>query len=60
VRALGVDYLVDDSGYHRELAEPLGLASRYVIVPAYGSAEDDRDPLAWAATVRAAIGGKAG
>ncbi|HET6252097.1 MAG TPA: DUF2947 family protein [Tepidisphaeraceae bacterium] len=52
IRALGIDWLVDDSDYHRELAVPHGMAGRYIIVPAYGSAEDERDPSAWAGQVR--------
>jgi hypothetical protein len=55
VRAVGVDYLVDDSDYHRQLAEPHGLASRYIIVPSYGTVEDECDPLAWAARVKSVL-----
>jgi FMN phosphatase YigB (HAD superfamily) len=55
VRTLGVDYLVDDSEYHRELAEPHGLAGRYIMVPAYGSVEDQRNPLEWVAPVKALL-----
>ena len=46
VRALGVDWLVDDSDHHRAAATASGVAAdRYVVVPAYGSPEDDADPL---------------
>jgi FMN phosphatase YigB (HAD superfamily) len=55
VRTLGVDYLVDDSEYHRELAEPHGLASRYIIVPAYGSPDDNSNPLEWAERARTVL-----
>ncbi len=55
VRALGVDYLVDDSPHHREAAEKHGIGKQYIVVPAYGSAEDDTDPLAWARIVRSAL-----
>jgi hypothetical protein len=55
VRRLRVDWLVDDSPHHAEAAAEFGLASRYVVVPAYGSPEDVTDPLAWVRQVEAAI-----
>ena len=56
VRALGVDWLVDDSDYHRAAATACGVAAdRYIVVPAYGSPADDADPLAWAGRVRAVL-----
>jgi FMN phosphatase YigB (HAD superfamily) len=57
VRALGVHYLVDDSPHHREAAQKHGIGDRYIVVPAYGSAEDDADPMAWARKVRTALTG---
>jgi FMN phosphatase YigB (HAD superfamily) len=39
--------LVDDSPHHREAASRLGLAAAYIVVPAYGSPEDQADPLGW-------------
>jgi hypothetical protein len=51
IRRLRLDYLVDDSPYHREAAARHGLADRYIIVPAYGSPEDQREPLLWAQRV---------
>ncbi len=47
VRRLRADLLVDDSPHHRDEAARHGLASAYVVVPAYGSPEDAADPLAW-------------
>lgn len=60
VRRIDADWLVDDSPHHRDAAAALGLAHRYAVVPAFGSPEDDADPLAWARLVEAAIGGAAG
>lgn len=54
VRTIGADLLVDDSPHHREAARELGLESRYVVVPQYGSPEDAADPAAWARMVDAA------
>ncbi len=47
VRRINIDWLVDDSPHHAQAAEEFGLASRYILVPAYGSPEDNADPLAW-------------
>jgi hypothetical protein len=55
VRQLRVDWLVDDSPHHAQAAAGFGLASRYVVVPAYGSPEDVADPLAWVRQVEVAI-----
>jgi hypothetical protein len=56
VRRIRADYLVDDSPHHREAARGLGLESAYIVVPQYGSPEDDAAPLAWVRQVEAAIG----
>jgi len=47
IRKINVRYLVDDSSYHREMAKQHNLEAGYIIVPAYGSREDQRDPLLW-------------
>jgi hypothetical protein len=55
VGRIGADLLVDDSPHHRETAAQRGLADRYLVVPAYGSPEDEADPLAWARSVEGAV-----
>jgi hypothetical protein len=52
---LRADWLVDDSPHHAQAAAEFGLASRYIVVPAYGSPEDAADPLAWVRLVEAAV-----
>ncbi|MGF1579832.1 MAG: hypothetical protein ACFCD0_10755 [Gemmataceae bacterium] len=47
VHEIPVDYLIDDSQYHRDAALEQELADRYIIVPAFGSPEDVSDPLGW-------------
>jgi hypothetical protein len=54
VRQVRADFLVDDSPHHRA-AERVGLATAYIVVPAYGSPEDVADPLAWVRLVEAAV-----
>jgi hypothetical protein len=55
VRRLQVDWLVDDSPHHAQTAAEFGLATRYVVVPAYGSPEDATDPMAWVRLVESAV-----
>jgi hypothetical protein len=55
VRRLRADWLVDDSPHHAQAACEFGLASRYIVVPAYGSPEDAADTLAWVRLVEAAV-----
>jgi FMN phosphatase YigB (HAD superfamily) len=55
VRQIQADFLVDDSPHHVQAAEQVGLASSYILVPAYGSPEDTCDPLAWARLVESAV-----
>jgi hypothetical protein len=31
------------------------MADKYIIIPAYGSVDDEQDPLAWARVIRAAL-----
>lgn len=47
VREIDVKFLIDDDEYHRERAEKYGIESQYLIVPAYGSREDEQEPLGW-------------
>jgi hypothetical protein len=55
VRRLRVDFLVDDSPHHRDMAARFDLAAAYILVPAYGSPEDVADPLAWVRLVDATV-----
>ncbi len=48
VRKTQVDYLIDSSEEHRELATRVGIEAKYILIPAYGSPEDERDPKLWA------------
>ena len=52
IRKIHVDYLIDDNHYHREMAKKNHLEDHYIIVPAYGSQEDNQDPLLWTKIVR--------
>ena len=47
IRKLQLEYLIDDSLEHREMARKHGLADRYIVPPAVGSREDTADPLLW-------------
>ncbi len=47
IRQINVEYLIDDDEYHQEIAKRYGLESHYIIVPAYGSPEDEEEPLGW-------------
>jgi hypothetical protein len=51
VRKTQVDYLVDSSEEHRELARRVNLEAKYILVPAYGSPEDEKNPTLWAQVV---------
>lgn len=55
VRQLDIDLLVDESPHHQQAADQFGLKSAYLIVPMYGSEEDNVDVLAWARSVDATI-----
>ncbi len=52
IRQLEVDFLIDDSPHHRQQAEEFGLGDSYIVVPPYGSPEDEADPLAWVRLVQ--------
>ena len=47
IRKIHADYLIDDSPHHRGRAREHGLEKAYIVVTAYGSPEDRRDPLLW-------------
>jgi len=47
IRRIKADYLIDDSPHHKTEASKFGLENFYIIVPAYGSIEDQNDPLLW-------------
>ena len=55
IRKVGADFLVDFSDHHKHVAEQQGIAKGYIVVPAYGSVEDEQDPLEWTRIVRAGI-----
>ena len=52
IRQINVEYLIDDDEYHREAAKKDGLESHYLIVPAYGSPEDEKHPLGWVQQIK--------
>ncbi|EDN69047.1 hypothetical protein BGP_1195 [Beggiatoa sp. PS] len=47
IREIQVEFLIDDEQYFMEIAKKHGLESHYIIVPAYGSQEDQETPLKW-------------
>jgi len=47
IREIQVEFLIDDEQYFMEIAKKHGLESHYIIVPAYGSQEDQEAPLKW-------------
>ncbi len=56
VRQVRVDYLVDDSPHHRDVAASYGLDASYILVPSYGSLEDTADPIGWVRLVQSVTG----
>lgn len=53
IRTINATYLIDDNPYHQESAKSNGLSGdHYIIVPAYGSPEDEADPELWARMVK--------
>ena len=52
IRQINVDYLIDDQAYHKDAATQYGLDSQYIIIPPYGSPEDEVEPMAWANSIR--------
>lgn len=47
IRRIKADYLIDDSDYHKEAAKVHGIEQGYILIPAYGCLEDQREPLLW-------------
>ncbi|HIE02627.1 MAG TPA: hypothetical protein EYP59_20475 [Thiotrichaceae bacterium] len=47
IRQINVEFLIDDDEYHQEAAKQYDLEDSYIIVPAYGSFEDQKEPLKW-------------
>ena len=47
IRKIDVDYLIDDSSHHQEEAKNYGLESKYIVVAAFGSVDDNKDSLLW-------------
>jgi hypothetical protein len=48
IRRLNVEYLIDDSDYHRNHAQREGLETdRYIVIPSYGGPQDEGDPVLW-------------
>jgi len=47
IRQINVEFLIDDDEYHIEMAKQYGLKHHYIIVPAYGSLEDEIEPFKW-------------
>ncbi|MBI4850765.1 MAG: hypothetical protein HY819_02955 [Acidobacteria bacterium] len=47
IRKIKADYLIDDSPHHKQEASKFALESFYILVPSYGSIEDQNDPLLW-------------
>lgn len=51
-RILNIDYLIDDSIYHKNIAAKHNIESRYIVVPAYGSEIDTENPRLWIDIIR--------
>jgi len=47
VRRIGADYLIDDSPHHFEEARKNGLTAHYIVIEAFGSPADFKDPHLW-------------
>jgi 5'(3')-deoxyribonucleotidase len=47
IRQIRVDFLIDDDEFHLEKAKQYALEDHYLIVPAYGSLEDQKEPFKW-------------
>lgn len=47
IRSIQANYLVDDSLFYKEEAKKHGIDEHYIIVPAYGSMQDKKEPLLW-------------
>lgn len=47
IRKIKATFLIDDSPSHKAEARKFGLEQFYIVVPVYGSAEDQNNPLLW-------------
>jgi hypothetical protein len=47
IRRIKADYLIDDSDSYKEEAKKHGIEKSYILIPAYGCLEDQREPLLW-------------
>jgi hypothetical protein len=47
IRKLRVTHLIEANDHHAAIAKKYGVDTGYIIVPAFGSEEDDEDPYAW-------------
>lgn len=56
IRKIKADYLIDDSEHHIQEARKYGMEERYILIPAYGSKEDNEDPLLWAKIISGKLG----
>lgn len=52
IRIINVEYLIDDNPHQLELAVPHQLEHHYIIIPAYGSKEDNLDSLLWTKIIK--------
>ncbi len=56
IRRINVEYLIDDSEWHRNFAEKDGLdPDRYIVVPPFGGRADEEDPGLWVRLVEQAL-----
>ncbi|MGE0432268.1 MAG: NIF family HAD-type phosphatase [Planctomycetota bacterium] len=46
------EFLVDDLDDHRRFGIEQGIGSQYIIIPAFGSPDDEREPDRWSRIVR--------
>ena len=51
-RFVNAEFLVDDLEEHRDYGARRGIGSKYIIVPAFRSDDDDREPDRWHRLVR--------
>lgn len=52
IRIIKVEYLIDDNLHQLEFAAAHQLEHHYIIIPAYGSKEDNHDPLLWTTIIK--------
>lgn len=47
IRLINADFLIDDSLEHKIEANKFNLQNAYIVIPAFGSSEDNSDPTLW-------------